>query len=416
MIILGVATVLIGEQIAKEGALQDARLRGATIADSIAGPLVDRRVREKDPGAAEGLDRAMRARMRDGTLSHVKLWSEDGTILWSDERALVGRRYPLDGDVEELFGSSEVTANVSDLSAAENALERSEGELLEVYAGARDSDGQPFVFEAYMTTDRMRAYERRLITEILPLSIGGLLLFELAILPLAVSLARQVEKGEVERNRMLQHNLLVSEQERRHLAQDLHDGVIQDLAGLSFALPLVAAHLPDDPQAAQARGVIERVSITLQTDVAALRSMLTEIYPPDLAAPQGFLRAVEDLAQVLREQGTEVDVRIPDDHFVDLETRRLAYGVIREGLRNVHKHAHADHAWVELRRDGPLVRVVVTDDGVGVRTDRRVEEGHLGLTLLGDTLVDFGGLLTVAPAPGGGTVLDAAFPPLDVSL
>ncbi len=414
MLLLGVATVLIGGQIAKEGALEDARLRGATIADSIAGPLVDRRVRAGDPGASQELERAMRARMRDGTLSHVKLWSQDGTVVWSDEKALVGRSYPLDADVEELFGSSEVTANLSDLSDAENALERGESELLEVYAGAIDSDGQPFVFEAYMTTDRMRTYERRLVTQILPLSIGGLLLFEIAILPLAVSLARRVEKGEEERSRMLRHNLQVVEQERRHLAQDLHDGVIQDLAGLSFALPLVATYLPDDPQAAQARAVIERVSGTLQTDVAALRSMLTEIYPPDLAEPDGFRRAVEDLAQSLREQGTQVEVRIPDDHFVNLETRRLAYRVIREGLRNVHKHANAEHARVELRRDGSLVRVVVADDGVGLSTDRPVEDGHLGLTLLQDTLVDFGGVLTVAPDPGGGTVLVAAFPPLAI--
>ena len=65
----------------------------------------------------------------------------------------------------------------------------------------------------------------------MPLILGTLALFMLAVLPLAMSLA-PVERAQLDRSKMMRHALLASDLERRRIAQDLHDGVIQDLAGL----------------------------------------------------------------------------------------------------------------------------------------------------------------------------------------
>jgi signal transduction histidine kinase len=83
--------------------------------------------------------------------------------------------------------------------------------------------------------------------------------------------------------------------------------------------------------------------------------------------------------------------------------------VIREGLRNVARHARADQAVVRVRRDGREVVVQVEDDGVGLPTGG-APEGHFGLLLLSDTISDVGGTVRVAPAPLGGTLLEARFP------
>jgi signal transduction histidine kinase len=408
LVLLAAGAIVIAGQIAKDAALREARLRGATIADTIAGPLVGTGVRAGDPQAVSRLDATMRARMSDGSLSHVKLWSDKGVVLWADEKALVGRTFPLDGDVSGLFGTSEVTAELSDLSKLENVGERGEGQLLEVYVGARGADNQPFVFEAYLSTDQMRASERAIIKQIVPLAVGGLLLFQLAVLPLAVSLARRVEKGENERSRMMRHSLQVTTQERRRIAQELHDGVIQDLAGLRYTMPVVEAHLPDAPEADGAREAVRRVSAILKDDVAMLRSMLTDIYPPNLDGA-GFAQAVQDLAEHARERGTAVVVDIPDDYDEAIDPTRLAYQVIREGLRNVIKHAHAGHARVAVRREGATLHVEVSDDGVGL-VDAPTAKGHLGLRILEDTLRDFGGRLEVLTDGDRGTVLEARFP------
>ncbi len=66
------------------------------------------------------------------------------------------------------------------------------------------------------------------------------MVFGVAVLPLEPAAGPGVERAHVERGRMTEHALLSSELERRRIAQDLHDGVIQDLAGAGLVLPLVS--------------------------------------------------------------------------------------------------------------------------------------------------------------------------------
>lgn len=408
LVLLVAGSVVVGSTSARHAALNQARMQGATIADSLVAPLVDRAVRAGDREALSRMDRAMQARMADGELTRVKVWSRDGHILWSDESELIGRRFTLEEDVVALFGTRRATAELSDLSKAENVRERAQGELLEVYAGVVDADSEPVVFEAYLSTDQMHSDQRRIVLDILPLAIGGLFLFQAAILPLAVSLARRVREGEAQRIHLMRQALMAVNQERRQIAEDLHDGVIQDLAGIGYALPEVDAHLPDTREAAGAREVVHRATEVLRRDVAALRSMLVDIYPPDLAGP-GLGVAVRDLAHQAQDGGVQVAVVLRPMDGVSLDASRLAYRIVREGLRNVVKHAGASRAVVIVETRGEQLVVQVSDDGVGIEEPLGPSKGHVGLLLLGDTLAGFGGSLVVRRAQPQGTVLTAVF-------
>ena len=413
LLVLILTTILLASHIARGEALRDARVRGYAMANLMAAPLVNAQVRAHVPGASQELTSVLRNRMSDGSVIHIKLWSQDGEVLWSDEKKLVGHRFPLKDDVKDLFGTTKVTAELSDLSKAENAGERSLGELLEVYSGTRDANQKPMVFEAYFPADSMRKDERAIINGFLPIVIAALLLFQFAVLPMALSLARRVERGLAERSNWMRHALLASDLERRRVAQDLHDGVIQDLAGLCYAMPSLEAHFAhepvvDDPATRSARETSHRISQILSRDVAALRSMITDIYPPNLEGP-GFATAVHDLARSAGEHGVHVRVDLPPDLTVPVDTARLAYRVIREGLRNVAKHAQATAAAVEVLRESGRIVVSVSDNGRGIQgTD--VREGHLGLQLLEDTVRDLGGQMTLRASPEGGALLEASFP------
>lgn len=424
--LLAIATVLVARQLAGDLALREARSRGTTYAHSVVGPMINSAVRAGDPAAMATLDVLMRSRIEDGSIQHIKIWASDGEVLWSDEPGLAGSRFDLEDNVRALFGTEDSTADISDLSKVENAQDRSAGQLLEVYVGAHDADRIPIVVESYWTTEHLTDNQAAILIRVVPLSIGALLLLTLAVLPLALSLARRVDRAQAERARMLGHALSASRLEQRRIAQDLHDGLIQDLAGLGYALPAVADLLPSDATAA--RGVLTEVGAGVERDIAALRELLTDLYPSDLARV-GLASALRELAERASLAGVQVDVAVdPDLGSGTSEVALLAYRVAREGLRNVLRHAHATQAEISLDTEGADVVVTVTDDGVGLHRGSELpaadhppdsprspeptasQAGHLGLRLLSDTLHDVGGELTLVSRAEGGTQMTARFP------
>ncbi|HET7822352.1 MAG TPA: hypothetical protein VFL10_12585, partial [Ornithinibacter sp.] len=195
LVVVAIGAVVVGQRIAEGWALDDARLRGATVAQAVAGPLVDESVRAGDAAAIARLDGILHDTMAKGSIKHVKLWTQRGVVIWSDETEVIGQRFPLDADVQEIFDTHGVTAEVSSLDKAENVAERGEGELLEVYAGVADGAGEPLVVEAYLPTVQMRTQQRTILWALLTLAVGVLVVYQLAVVPLAVSLARRVERG-----------------------------------------------------------------------------------------------------------------------------------------------------------------------------------------------------------------------------
>lgn len=406
-----VATLVIADRIARGMALDDARSQGAAIAHRLAAPLVDEYVRAGVPGAADQLTTVMANRAQDGSVQHVKIWDEHGVIIWSDQPELVGRRFELSAPVAELFGTTEVTAGVSGADLSEGVGEQDEQELLDVYAGAFDRDGEPVVVEAYLRTGPMEDNARTIVTSFVPLIVGSLVLLLLLLLPLAVSLSRRVQRAQTERATMMRHALLASDLERRRIAEDLHHGVVQQLAGLSYALPTVARHLDDGGDVGAARSLLDRATNLVERNVVALRSLMTDIYPPDLDS--GGLR--DGIQQLVHTEALNADIkahiRMADDVDLPPDAARLAYRIIREGTRNVVKHAGADEIVVELTATGSDVVVRVIDDGRGPGArPGHSPRGHLGLRLLRDTVRDFGGRLDVRSRAVGGTELVAEFP------
>lgn len=406
--LLAIGIVFASQKIAREVALEDASYRSGAIARGLA-TVIDEGVRSGDPVARARVTAALAPALHNRTMSHIKLWTQDGTIMWADDKSLVDRRFELQPDVASLFGTEHVTAELSDLDKAENLHERGSGRLVEVYVGAFDSDGRPWVFEAYLSTQAMERNQSAIVAGMLPLALGGILLFQLTVMPLALSLARRVQRSQQERRKLLRHALLASELERRRIAQDLHDGVIQDLAGLNLTLALVKGQLRDTEQGARAGRALDEVSAVLAKDVPALRSVLTDVYPPDLANT-GLLPAVEDLALRAEDAGLTVRLHVSEPFDASFVANRLTYRVVREGLRNAVKHAPGSFVRIFLLRRGPEVVVQVVDHGPGLGERSEPRKRHLGLRLLEDTLRDLGGRLDLSNAAGGGAVLEAAFP------
>lgn len=355
------------------------------------------------------VDHVVRHGVLDQSLVRVKIWRADGTIVYSDQPRLIGSRYQLDAENIESLRSGLINAAVSDLSQPENRYERTYGKLLEVYLPVRAPDGSRLLFEAYFRYAAVSASGRRIWSSFAPVTVGALVVLALVQIPLAWSLARRLRQRQQERELLLRRSLEASDVERRRIASDLHDGVVQDLAGVALQLAAAA----DDPDRQFGRAVMTDAAGSLRQSISSLRSTLVEIYPPDLA-DAGLAAALADLVQD----------SAGDDLSVSLQTRDIAKGLsapasallyraAREGLRNVQYHAQASSALVTAGQRKGRAWVEVVDNGVGFDPailDVKAADGHLGLRGLDGLVRDAGGTVAIDSSPGSGTTLRVEVP------
>src|SRR3954468_23336064 len=327
LLAVGLASFVVARNLAEDTALKEARVRGAAFARGVGAPLVNEGVRTGDATQMSRLNEVLRNRLVDGSIVHIKVWDRTGRVIWADEHGLPGRIFPLEPAVAALFGTNNVIAESSHLEGAENQLERSEAPLVEVYTGVEDADGVPLVFESYWSTDRVDADRREILSRLAPLSLGSLLLLGMAMLPLAVSLARRVDRAKAQHGRMLELAVTGADLERRRIVRNLHDGLVQDLAGLGYAIPLVTAKLPPTEKSEPARRALAELATAVERDVASLRTLITDVYPTSLR--QGGLQDAVDVL-VRSARTTELSVTTDIDSGVEqsLMVTQFAFRVI----------------------------------------------------------------------------------------
>jgi len=335
---------------------------------------------------------------------HVKLWGPDGTILYSDEPKAIGKKYASGAEELAELGKDETSAEISDLTAPENTYEEGSGPLLEVYTPIWTPGGDKLLFETYQRYSSIDEQRQQLLRSFLPVLVIALIALALLLIPLGWILARRLQRSAREREEALQRSLDVSDRERRRIAGDLHDGPVQELAGLSMRLSASAEGTADPAQ----QQVLRESATAVRGSVRTLRSAIVGVYPPNLEA-SGLGPALEDLTSRLRHEGLSVSLDVSDPAGFGSVVDQLLYRVCQEALRNVEKHAGASEVFVSVGRDDGSAVLTVTDDGRGIPAEE-AGEGHMGLQIVDDLVRDAGGTLAVAPGPSGGTVVRVEVP------
>ncbi|MGH9276233.1 MAG: sensor histidine kinase, partial [Acidimicrobiales bacterium] len=323
--IVGFATSIAARRVGERQAIADVRTTTVIRAQGMVAPSLDDAIVDGDPASIERLDDVVRSVVLDDDLVRVKLWTADGTVVYSDEPALIGDRYDLGQDELEAMATGRIEAEVSDLTKPENRFERSFDDLLEVYLPIRTPDGEILLFEAYHRYELVTANGDRLWRSFAPISVGALVMLEVVQVPLAVSLARRLRQRQEEREALLRRALEATAIERRQIASDLHDGVVQDLAGVAFAL---SAATRRDPEASVR--LLDDSADTIRASIRALRSLVVDIYPPDFDQVS-LASALADLAVRAGEHGVDlrVDAETVGDHLPD-HIARLLYRAAQE--------------------------------------------------------------------------------------
>ncbi|MDX1615117.1 MAG: sensor histidine kinase [Candidatus Promineifilaceae bacterium] len=202
-----------------------------------------------------------------------------------------------------------------------------------------------------------------------------------------------------EANRQLQRyadqaEKLAVANERNRLARDLHDSVAQTLYGLTLQSEAAARKLHGGQVDAVQRDLAEMRDSAQQT-LQETRLLIFELRPPILAdaglagALQNRLEAVEGRSGLVVESDIRFAGRLPD------KTETALYRIAQEALNNVVKHARATTVAVSLQANETILRLIITDDGLGFSPAAERLTGGLGLQGMGERAEQIGASLQI---------------------
>ena len=403
LIVLGALATLAIRRVAADEAVDNASARTMLAGRDVVAPALGPGVVSGDRAALARLDAVVRARVLDDTVVRVMLWTPTGVVVYSDEPRLIGARYELGDSARGALETGDVEARESDLSRPEHRFEQPGRRLYEIYLPVRTLDGRPLLYEQSVLYSAVAADRRELFRELaLPLVVALVLLWAVQ-LPLAASLARRLQREQEDREALLVRAADASQEERRRIAADLHDRVVQDLAGIAFRLEAAARRVP--PGSADLAGTLRESAAGTRGSMRRLRSLLVEIYPPRLREA-GLEAALADMLAPAAARSVETTLDVEADLDLDADVQALVFRTAQEAVRNALAHADAARIGITVDRPNGRVRLVVADDGRGFderQAERRRREGHIGLSLLSDLATSAGGTLAVDSLPGSGT-------------
>ena len=217
-----------------------------------------------------------------------------------------------------------------------------------------------------------------------------------------IALIRDITERHLREKEILE----ISNREQLRLGQDLHDGLGQHLTGISFQTRALQTKLGERgiPEAEEV-GEIGKLVMQALTQT---RNLARGLFPVELAS--GMVEALKDLATTA-EKLFNITCRLEADETIGVRNRTVAHHLFRvaqEAINNSVKHGRATQVVLNLRTDGDILTLTVSDNGVGLPEDAAQSKG-LGLRIMSYRAQRIGGTLNIAPGEEGGTMLTCSF-------
>jgi len=219
-------------------------------------------------------------------------------------------------------------------------------------------------------------------------------------------LEAEVLERTAQLTQLAQHLQTAREDERHHLARNLHD----DLGSLLTSAKLDAARIKSrlTASAPEALDLLAHLVSTLNSGIALGRRIIEDLRPSALSN-LGLVSTLEILAREFADS-SEVQVHTS---LVPVELKPAAelmvYRLVQEAITNIIKYAKAEQVWIELGTHDGEVEISVRDNGVGFDTSAKPQSAY-GLVGMRFRVEAEGGVLSLASAPGQGTLIRAKLP------
>ncbi|KQP18219.1 CHASE3 domain-containing protein [Pseudorhodoferax sp. Leaf267] len=219
-------------------------------------------------------------------------------------------------------------------------------------------------------------------------------------------LGRQVKERTASLAELATHLQQVREQERGHLARELHDELGALLTAAKLDVARLKSRLGADAPDAQQR--IQHLTDTLNSGIALKRRIIEDLRPSSLTN-LGLVTSLEILAREFGERSGLALATSLEPVELDEASQLTVYRLVQESLTNIGKYAHATQVNVSLQNYGSHVTVEVQDDGKGFDTQHIAGASH-GLAGMRHRVEAAGGRLTITSAPNEGARISAMLP------
>jgi signal transduction histidine kinase len=195
--------------------------------------------------------------------------------------------------------------------------------------------------------------------------------------------------------------------ERRRVARELHDSVLQTVYGIALGAESIRSLVPRQPD--RAPQVAEYVVHLARSALEEMRALILELRPEALEQ-DGLVAALRRLvAPMASRHGLRVRLDLGPEPAASLEAKEALFRIAQEALHNVARHARAGQVRLLLSAEDDAVVLRVADDGVGFDAGADFA-GHLGQKTMRERAELAGGTLVVSSAPDAGTEVMARVP------
>jgi len=202
------------------------------------------------------------------------------------------------------------------------------------------------------------------------------------------------------------------EDERKALARELHDQVIQDLLGISYHLEEIEGL----EKSATLQQDVSTIRLGIKNLVSELRQMCSDLRPPTIDH-HGLTAAINSLAHEWAERNDmQIQLEIDPELGRLPETIELSmFRIVQEGLNNIRKHADASHVRLSLQRTSSASLLIrLEDNGQGLSTPTDLASlsinKHFGLVGISERVALLGGFMNIESSKGNGTILQVEIP------
>ncbi len=222
-------------------------------------------------------------------------------------------------------------------------------------------------------------------------------------------MAHELERKRKQEHRLIERLIRAQEEERKLIAYDLHDGLIQQLVGTRFYLSNCRDQCPVGEE--NTRNGIQRGCDALTAAIAEGRRIIEGLRPATLD-DLGLTAAIEELSRsIAQTAGWELELKIealPKEP--DTSTAVTLFRITQEALNNARRHAQAKHVQVHLH-NGQGISIRIVDDGIGFRQTAVAGEGRgLGMKTMQERAALLGGSCAITSTPGKGTQIEIWVP------